>query len=604
MSDACHYTFALKLTLQAPFLIAGSIPTSYGVDVAQIRDLSGNPIIPDTHIKGVLRHAWAMFEAEAISLSHTADKMFGLTRDTPGGGTDELQYGDAQGIISFTDLVAQQPPTRNAVTRVAIEDATGTAAEGMLVTVEQVAGAGKSVEFAGCFTAHCGSLAKAEALKRDVEMALGAVEAIGRFKTVGFGRITGVEVGPPQPRASVALPSGFSDAAGFALTFRLNKRLLVDIKRLDSNTLVGAEIIPGAVLKGALALSLTQSEKLGGCGGALSRMVMSQAVPFASSIQLSVADGMNEIQIDEKLPVIDGKLAGIWPPTAQLDFGKSSAIAAFQPDWKGPKPGPTKPTLQRDVRTRVRIDAGTGAAKDGALFTQSAIAQTAKLEEAVIPVEWRATVRWPGKPGDDDHGQFIDCITALTQGLYSIGKTNAQTVDLRLTVAPLKQTAGFVVTLNSPTMMIRERHLANEELYAKALDAYWHKVSDGCLSIALADDSPVYETQDVGPPPLDFYCHQEFRSGYAALRFAYFGATRLEPFVLSKPGSVFVLKAKDPSKAAECLTKFLKTGLPVAKWDDQADLGSVDLDPEPNFAECPFGPQNGYGAFSIKEVIQ
>ena len=371
----------------------------------------------------------------------------------------------------------------------------------------------------------------------------------------------------------------------------------MDIKRLDSNTLVGAEIIPGAVLKGALALSLTRSENLGDCGGALSRMVMSQAVPFASGIQLSVADGMNEIQINKKQ-------AGVWSPETRLNFRESLAIAAFQPDSKDPEPGPAKPSMQRDVRTRVRIDAGTGAAKDGALFTQSAIAPTAKQGDTVVPVVWRATIRWPGKVGDDDHRQFIDCMTALAQGLYSLGKTNAQTVDLRLTVAPLKQTAGFVVTLNSPTMMIRERHLANETLYAQALDAYWHKVSDGCLSIAIADDSPVYETHDVGPPLLDFYCHQEFRSGYAALRFAYFGATRLEPFVLSKPGSVFVLKAKDPSKAAECLAKFLKTGLPVAKWDDQADLGSLDLDPEPNFAECPFGPQNGYGAFSIKEVIQ
>lgn len=597
MSDAGHYTFALKLTLQAPFLIAGSIPTTYGVDVAQIRNLHGNPIIPDTHIKGILRHAWAMFEAEAISLSHTADKMFGLNRDSPSGGAYELQYGDAQGLVSFTDLVAERPATRNAVTRVAIEDATGTAAEGMLVTVEQVAGVGKLVEFTGSFTAYCESLATAGSLLREVRLALGAVEAIGRFKTVGFGRVAAVEVGPPQPQVSTDFPTSFSQTTEFALTFRLSKRLLVDIKRLDSNTLVGAPIIPGAVLKGALARSMDLLGKSKDCGGFLSRMVMSQAMPFASEIQLSVADEMNEIQINKKQ-------AGVWAPETRFNFRESLAIAAFQPDWKGSKPGPAKPTMQRDVRTRVRIDAGTGAAKDGALFTQSAIAPTAKQGDKVVPVICRATIRWPGKPGDDDHRRFIDCMMALNQGLFSVGKTNAQTVDLHLTIAPTRPTAGFIVTLNNSTVMIRERHRANEALYAQALDAYWHKVSNFCLSIAKADDSPVYKTQDVGPLPLDFHCHQEFRSGYVALRFPYFGATRLEPFVLSKPGSVFVSAATDHDKAAECLINLLKSGLPVAKWDDNADLGTLVLVAEPNFAECFFGPQNGNGAFFINEVIQ
>lgn len=608
MSDTGYYSYTMKLTLQSPFLIAGSQPSHYGIDVVQIRDLGGNPIIPDTHIKGVLRHAWTMLEAEGIVAPLSTNRLFGLTRDKPEGGTDELHYGDAQGLLSFTDLVTVQPRNRDAVTRVSIVDATGAADDGALVTVELAAGAGKELEFSGSFTAHCLSLVEAVELRHKIELALGAIEAIGRFKTVGFGRILHAEVGEPQAEVRAPLPPGAAQATDFELAFRLNKRVLVDINRVDSNTLSGSEIIPGTALKGALARRLALAGKkplLGDLRRVLSRMLVSQAVPHClgtnlSGIPLSSPEGLNRIRIGKS----DG---AVWHPET-LNFNKSLELATFLPDWKDDEPDSARPALRRDVRTRVRIDADSGAAKTGALFTQSAIAPEAWLEStsSSLPIEWRCTIRWPGASQGADYDIFIECLETLGHGLHSLGKTNAQTVDLRLTIASPVPNAGphpvgpFVVTLDSPTLMIRERHLASESLYAEALDTYWREISGGCLAIAPADDTPVYGSANVGPQPLDFYCHQEFRSGYAALRFRYFGPDRVEPFVLSKPGSVFVLMAIDVTEAAPCLAKLQKAGLPVARWSDEVEgLGTIDLLLEPDFEVCPFGPQNGYGAISV-----
>jgi len=615
MSEAAHYSFTLALTLQAPFLIAGSQPLHYGVDVAQIRNADGKPIIPDTHIKGVLRHAWALFEAEGIGLSQTTDRLFG--RMPPEVFDDEAENGDTPrfddeaGSLVFYDLEADCDASAASVTRVAIKDSTGAASEGALVTVEEVAEVGELVAFTGKFIAFCDTKDEAVALGQDVELALRAVEAIGRFKTVGFGHIESFAVGAPQTEASAGLPAGAKETTEFELAFRLDKRLLVDIRRLDRNTLEGADIIPGTVMKGALARSLARlgiDPRSGELGAALSRMIFSQALPFESPANpgdsaLAGAVNLNAIRIANQAE-------GHWPPTEPLAFNKSGELAAFAPDWKDFEPDPKKPNLRRDVRTRVAIDAARGAAKEGALFTQAAIAREAWIaaESKTVPIEWRCSVRWPGEAGDAGHREFLDCMEVLSRGLHSLGKTNARTVDLRLAVAKTDAKARFasairyVVTLTSPTLMIRERHLASEKLYQQALDTYWCKVSGGCLEIATENESGIFGSEATCSKPLDFYCHQEFRSSYAALRFAFFGRDRLEPFVLSKPGSVFVLTATDSAKAFAILESLRRTGLPAAVWsDDVTGLGTLDLTSPPNFESCPFIPQNGYGAFSLAD---
>lgn len=598
-----YYAFDLELTLEAPFLIAGSRPAGFGVDISQIRDFNQCPIIPDTHIKGVLRHAWELFSLGDLDSGQSGEVLFG------GDGGDT---GDSQGRVSFTDLTQvcdgdNDNMTRPAiVTRVSIDDATGAAVEGSLVTVEMVAPAGERRVFSGSFTAFCETMDAACALGRDVAMVLGAVEATGRFKTVGFGRVMGVGIAPPRALGAVKLTNIPGNNTGVQLTFQLNKRLLVDTKLLDKNTHEGAGIIPGGALKGALARSFElagQAPRSGDLGRVLSQMIFSHAVPFAppssgQSGPLSGADSLDLVRIGNAGPQR-------WPPAHKINFEKSLSLAQFQPDWKD---APAS-DLQRDVRTRVAIERDTGAAKDGALFSQSAVSHVVRTNPAskVKPIEWRGSIRWPGPAGGADHALFLDCVRALQQGLFSLGKTNAQTVDLRLTplarpYPPLPEAQTFVVTLLSPALMIRERHLASEDLYALALNLYWRTVSQGCLSIAQEENEDIYETPDICGPALDFYCHQEFRSGYTALRFPYFGANRLEPFTLSTPGSVFVLRASDKVKAATVLTQLCRTGLPIGRWSDETDgLGKITPDPAPDFRACPFGPQNGYGAISVAQ---
>ena len=58
MSAPGLFRYDICLGIRAPFLIGGGAAARFGVDVIQLRDPDGRPIIPDTHLKGVLRAAW------------------------------------------------------------------------------------------------------------------------------------------------------------------------------------------------------------------------------------------------------------------------------------------------------------------------------------------------------------------------------------------------------------------------------------------------------------------------------------------------------------------------------------------------------------------
>ena len=193
--------FDLRITiiLEAPFLFAGNEPPFFGVDIPQIRNRFGAPIIPDSHIKGVLRHACM----ELGSLK-------GFDLDVPtlfGSKTNDIGE-DGKGLASFSDLVAKidqaDVPTTRTVTRVSIDDTTRTAKAGHLLSVEQVVGAGKEIEFSGL----CHLIAKDEGEATDVtsifDEALRLVPAMGRFKTVGFGRLVSAKIDIEDPAAGSA----------------------------------------------------------------------------------------------------------------------------------------------------------------------------------------------------------------------------------------------------------------------------------------------------------------------------------------------------------------------------------------------------------------
>jgi CRISPR/Cas system CSM-associated protein Csm3 (group 7 of RAMP superfamily) len=268
-----HFEAMISVTLQSPFIMAGEEPSQYGVDVAQLRDRNRRPLIPAAQIRGVARHGWRYLEEEDVTLPKGSKTVFG----SEGG-----RVACDPGKVVFSDLVARSNGKNSAITRVAIDDQFGAGKDGSLMTVELAAPIGQEVTFDGIVRIDDVTPDEAALIVGGLTQSLGCVIAIGRFKTVGFGEVTAVEVKNLRPIVEPTAIAVAGVTTDMDLTFGLDRPLLVDIDRPDDNSLRGREVIPGSVLKGALARRLAedgQSPDAALTAKVLSTMVIGHAFP-------------------------------------------------------------------------------------------------------------------------------------------------------------------------------------------------------------------------------------------------------------------------------------------------------------------------------------
>ena len=67
------------------------------------------------------------------------------------------------------------------------------------------------------------------------------------------------------------------------------------------------------------------------------------------------------------------------------------------------------------------------------------------------------------------------------------------------------------------------------------------------------------------------------------------------PYVLTTPGSVFVLKATDSDTAEKLIRTWKSSGLPLSPH--------LTTNGEPEFWQCPFRPQEGFGEFAVNLAV-
>lgn len=573
-------SFPLSITLKAPFLIAGTNPVEYGVDIAQIRNHHGQVVIPDSHVKGVLRHLWEYRKGD-----DSANDLFGKE------GDDISNLG---GRIWFTDLVADNAPGAKTLTRMAIDSQTGAAKRGSLFVIEQIARPGETVCFTGEVTLREKTKAEAQAIVDELKAALIFVSSIGKFKTAGFGRLVEYKVGDlseTPPPVAKTYANGQYD-----LEFQVNKSLLVDTTRPGGNMFFGSEIITGGTIKGALAA------KLAAGGNDLTAADLSKTLSMMT-ITHAFPDAVEEPDVDEEpdypldyVQLKNKKQKKPLDADTVIDFSDEQKIPRYKPDFKHDnekvkEPGPRK----REYRTHVAIDWDTGGAEESKLFSTSSVLHEYKGQ----PVTWCATIGFPGKATAAQRDKFDLCMNELEHGLFTLGKTKARTVETRISetkTSPVQagsatpKAGDWRLVLDTPLLMLREYHLSNEVLYWAAIKQYWRQATQNCYELKFEKGLP------------EIYAQQSFASGYQPLKFRFFGADRVEPFVLTKPGSVFILRCIDTAKAGVVRDKLERTGLPVAEWGlpkplnrESDDPGKMELLTQPDFNACPFGPHNGYG---------
>lgn len=593
MTGGGYYSYRLSVSLRAPFVLAASGRQAFGVDISQIRDPDGCVVIPGTHIRGVLHHAWDWLGADGPL---GRDRLFGRS-GTADGAEAELV---PSGLLWFTDLKLKSDVSGvcQSVTRVSIDDATGTAADGHLIAIEQIADIGETVEFEGHCTTFLHDPAHATELREQLELALSSVSSLGRFKTVGYGRVVEYHVGPPERIADALGPASAAKGRRLMLRFTPDRPFLVDISRPDMNTLQGASIIPGGVLKGALArkfalAGLAPDRKP--LASVLSRLRIGHAFPEANGIR-SASDNLDAVANEKVIPIRHDKYR-------VTKFASEANLPAFRRDWKEKwrnewhRMGwsPTAVEMTTETRTHVAISREKNAAEDGKLFTSTTVVP---IINGKAVAEWCAEIYWPGETSGPEYDLLLQCLGQFESGLFTLGKTNATirgTIDMRTGPSPIKQTNFYRVELLTAANLLLAEHLDDSKDYERAIDNYWRIASQGNLQLARLDrDGNLVSASAPAACEPAMYLQHSYRNDYLVR----WHAQSRSPLVLTTPGSVFLLEATDRKAAADRLSGLIETGLPIAVWKGT----DPDLSEPVSYRDNPFVPENGYGAISVEAL--
>lgn len=529
---ALRTVFQIEFTLRSPFLFPALDAARFGADIAALRDDGGHPLVPAEQIRGVLRHTLTAMEEE------TGGKVSGIARlfGQPSDESPDAFQAPRRGRLIFADLVGEIWPSDRA-NRVAIDDDTGAAKTGALLTAELAAPYGAKVVFRGPMI-FFGSREETDELATILKAASTRISAIGAMKSAGLGEVERMEFSEQTSRA--LLPSAKAPVADrVRFDVAISKPFVVNAVRLAENVFKSDTVIPGGAIKGAMAQMMALAGERPELDTALSGLRIGHAKPShgpAREIPLSlVADK-------------DGVADTLDNPSALV--GPGGGLRAYRPDWKaGWKTldriglGDTVP-VRYQTRAHVRIEAGTQTAEETALFFSSAVVPGGET--------WSMTVDFSDIP-EPDRARLNGWLVA---GLDWIGSTGASIEITEMTAdtpADLQaQASGAIaVTLETDAAMLGQSVDADAG-YA----AYWEALTGAKL--------------------IDYCAEDSLKGGWQGMRYRA-DPEAYAPFLVTKAGSVFLLQGANEKK----LQALVRFGLPGPEGTD--------------WQTCPFQPENGYG---------
>lgn len=567
------YESRITLKVEAPFLSASLESRGFGVDVGQLTtdgDDGKLAVFPGSLIRGNLRHALKLLKTHDVDVER-ALSLFGAP------GDEEENRGD----IAFHDMISNRPVQPGDVTRIRIDDATGSVVKGMLATVEIPFPFGDIVTFEGKVRFFAESEVTAEEIAKTLSDAASQVRAIGAVKTAGFGRVERFEVHSP---GQAIIPSEIrsfeaGDARRFTMRFTVSGHLLVDAERSESNVLTGRDAISGAALKGALARRLTAGAGSSEVTGPLRDALTNLHIGFARPVGWAPKNDFAAMK-PARSPELGASAVAKGLGERLGELGETGeAPAVFSSSWKEqPADAATQEEIRWETRTRLEVDEASGAAKEGRLFTQTFIVDPSRQE---LEFECRLVAS-----GGMETSDLSTLLGAVNSGLPYLGKFAAAVQNISLLADDQlpreneKVDDRIVLSLLSPHRMVRADDMHSESALHEAVNRYFDEVGDGAVRLSNDDDGA----------PL-FFAEQEVRNGYQAIRFANKTEGIIEPFILMKAGSVFVLDVIEPTIAEKKLRDWLELGLPDLQINGR----------EPTFEQSPFLRSNGYGEVALRE---
>ncbi len=576
--------FTLKLALRSPFLFRCPGGALFGIDAAPLRDAEGHPLIPADQLRGVLLEALTDISAAAPSVLSAADLTDLFGRGAADAREDaSAAAGDAfapmRANILCDDLRATGTWTPSQAVRVAIEPEAGAARAGFLQIVALVAPPNAEVIFEGSLVvfARAGSEKKIEtALKR----AWALIGPIGAQKSVGFGAVVAAQSSIVLTRATQVVVPAAATHDALPVTYRMyfDRPFLIDADRQANNLYVGSEIVPGAVVKGALARRLTlgdEDPEKGRFATLLAGTIVSHAFP-------ENADGvLTAHPLPLSLVAVKQDEEFLFADTLGLGEGKGTLLASrpalYAPDWKdgwaakardrlGLPRLPDTDQIGQVLRVHTAIDPKRGIAADGKLFATAARSHRMADPDtgaATGPTRaWRLSVTPPKAAEPTDWAALLALLEA---GLDGIGRTGASVSFKRMDtpdpVAVVERDGRVAIMLTTPAILF---DVAPRQTAREAYAGYWRDHLGGATLI-------------------DHVASQRLAGGYTARRHRAY-ASGYVPFVLTEAGAVFLLEGAD----RDTLEELMRTGLPLPTLDGR----------QPDWTTCPYVPENGYGAFT------
>ncbi len=588
----------IELNLTGPFITKGSAPGPWGLDEVLARNADGKYFLPGAHIAGKLRQAWEEL-ADLINKTPASAKTSASTKTPNTEAIDRLlgakAYGDERtartGQLLFSDLElhGRQHDSDAMRYRIRIDPERGAVEDRAQLMLEYPFASGEPICFTGQISFLASDEAEAERIFGQVQTGFRWITQLGAFRSEGFGRLDSVDM-VWQQRAPAeeenVLPSG---ATALGLSIKPLAPFCVDAVTPSDNLFYSSEIISGATILGCLHNMLgpkpqrSHADEFAKLREHFPCLRVRHAFPAAECMKRPVT-----------VPLSVVKAAGAHHDVALIREPCLIGDAApfFSPDWKdaGPRDKFGWPSLERELRVRTRIDADKLRARDEELFSYDMVRPGGHC--------WLSHIDLSDVPEQDRPEVAKQLARLLSLDLMGIGKnkTIAKADLLRagqITPSmPVAQTGQRLsedelvcITLQTDALLLAPSDKLNESAGKQALlDAYRESWKE--LSAALKLEY--------------FYAQQHLRGGeYMARRYRRWGNNGQDyyPWILTRPGSVFVFSVTDQTQAEADLNNWVERGLPLGKTI--RDAYNIEGEEKDWWKTCPWVPHNGYGEIAV-----
>lgn len=551
-----RFPFTVEIKQRAPFLQHGLAQASIGHDATPLLDQQGRVILSGDQIEGYVA---ALMHDDKLKA-----RWFGwpgpqVAQGVPPNERDEFE-SPRRSRVKIYDLVADKAPDQwIAMTRNRVDDETGAVEPGALQVIAQTHLPGDTVCFAGKGWVLAENEGDAETFIAWLRAALELVPALGAIKSGGYGEIVDKKVEGPFAGCRLA-PSVTTGPTFEAVTLELtfDQPFLVDPDVSSGNVYDSAEIIPGNILKGAIADMLTLAGVKSDYDTMLEVMTVRHAFPGKGRPKitpLSLA-AVGEVLVD----ALSSGWEGV--PRFQMDWKADDWDRAQKQDWY--RPG----LLPNYVRTRTAVGSDN-IAKDTNLFSQRMIA----THDGDRSLKWQSALVLP-KDVDERTQEQLGALARFLEsyGILRIGKTAAPvTVQLETYQdEPVSLEDRARIILQTPAWMTPDSDLLDNEgnpKQARAADFY-------AAFFAKFDCELI-----------DFMALQDWSGGARVVGRRSARADRYYPWLLTRPGSVFIVRGLEP----ETLADWQRMGLPLPEVR--------------NWTNCPFVRENGYGEIRAERHV-